>query len=375
MPLKFLHTADWQIGMKASHVGDVGEVVRNARLESLERLPEIARSTGAEFILVAGDCFESNSIHRLLVQKTADILSNVSCPIIIIPGNHDPAVTASVWEHPAWQSRSQITVARQAHPIELDGATIYPCPCLRAHSREDPTAWVTHTSDRFGIGLAHGTLEGIPTSEPDYPISLDAPARCGLHYLALGHWHSYYAVRNSRGEPRMAYSGSHEPTKFGERESGSLLLVEIDSLESAPRLTPIPTAKLRWEDLAIEVRTASELENLLVRVEQLPHPEITLLRLKLSGILPENGQALILRLEELTKSRALYSRVITESLSPAPSDTAWLSALPPGAIRETALRLHQYAQPDCNGRPTGVTPELASRALLELYALERNGGR
>ena len=30
--MKFLHTADWQLGMEAARVGDVGERVREERL-------------------------------------------------------------------------------------------------------------------------------------------------------------------------------------------------------------------------------------------------------------------------------------------------------------------------------------------------------
>lgn len=41
--MKFLHTADWQVGMRATQLGEKGERVRHARLESARRVIEEAR--------------------------------------------------------------------------------------------------------------------------------------------------------------------------------------------------------------------------------------------------------------------------------------------------------------------------------------------
>ena len=44
----------------------------------------------------------------------------------------------------------------------------------------------------------------------------------------------------------MAYSGTHETTKFGERDSGNALLVEIASRGSTPVIESIRTGGLQW---------------------------------------------------------------------------------------------------------------------------------
>ena len=71
--MRFLHTADWQMGMRASHVGEAGTRVRDERLAAARRVVEVARNAGAEFILVAGDTFEDSGVDRVLVQGVADI--------------------------------------------------------------------------------------------------------------------------------------------------------------------------------------------------------------------------------------------------------------------------------------------------------------
>jgi DNA repair exonuclease SbcCD nuclease subunit len=94
--MRFLHTADWQIGMKAAVLGDAGARVREERLAAGRRVVETAKSHDVDFLLVAGDLFEDNAVDRVLVQKVADILNSFGGPVFVIPGNHDPLVPGSV---------------------------------------------------------------------------------------------------------------------------------------------------------------------------------------------------------------------------------------------------------------------------------------
>src|SRR4051812_47259196 len=114
--MKFLHTADWQLGMKAIHVGVAAPRVREERLAAAKRVVATAKAHGAEFMVVAGDTFEDNGVERLLVQKAADILASFGKPVFLLPGNHDPLVPGSVWEHPAWASHANLHVLREAEP-------------------------------------------------------------------------------------------------------------------------------------------------------------------------------------------------------------------------------------------------------------------
>ena len=69
--MRFLHTADWQIGMKANHVGEAANQVREERLFAAHRVIETAKAKGVDFILIAGDIFEDNAVERLLVRAKA----------------------------------------------------------------------------------------------------------------------------------------------------------------------------------------------------------------------------------------------------------------------------------------------------------------
>jgi hypothetical protein len=369
--MRFLHTADWQIGMRASHVGEAGTRVRDERVAAARRVVEAAQAAGAECILVAGDTFEDNGVDRILVQKVADILGGFGGPVYLLPGNHDPLVPGAVWEHPAWKACAHVQVLREERPVEIPGGTLYPCPVREKRSRRDPTAWIPREGGRgLRIGLAHGTVEGVPQEEPDYPIPREAASRSGLDYLALGHWHSTAGYPGADGTVRMAYSGTHETTKFGERDSGNALLVEMAAPGAPPSIAPVRTGGLSWRSVDEEVRNPGELARLRERIEGTTEAASTLLELRLTGLLPTADQPELGHLQEILMSRFLWARLEVSGLRPSPGDDAWVAALPAGILREAAARLAALADPAFGGaRPEGASPETASRALLELYAM------
>ena len=375
--MRFLHTADWQIGMRAAHVGHAAACVREERLDAARRVIQAARQNHADFILIAGDTFEDNGVDRILVQRVADILGSFPGPVYVIPGNHDPLAPGSVWDHPAWRSLSSLNVLRQEQPVAVPGGLLYPCPVKERYSGKDPTAWISAENPGIiRIGLAHGTVEGVRQDEPDYPIARDAPARAALDYLALGHWHSLTTYAADDGAFRMAYSGTHETTKFGERDSGKVLLVEIAAPGAPPLLTPLRTGGLAWAVLEAGLRAPGDLSRIRQQVEAMPDPASTLLEVRLAGLLSAPERSELARLEEIVAARFPFGRVDSSRLRPSPEDDSWLTGLPEGVVREAASRLRELAHPAFPGtRPEGATPEAACRALLELFALAAEGPR
>ena len=373
--IRFVHTADWQIGMKAAHVGEVGGKVRSERLKSGRRVVEMATSRQADFIIVAGDTFEDNAVDRVLVQKVADILGRFTGQVYLISGNHDPLVSGSVWEHEAWNSYPNLNVIHEAQPIELEEATLYPCPLFEKHSLSDPTAWIdANDNTKISIGIGHGTVAGIAQAQPDFPIPRDTATRSGLDYLGIGHWHSYATYPSADEIVRMAYSGTHETTKFGERDSGNALLVEIAERGSAPVLESVPTGGLKWTVIEKSLTTIGEVADVREQIESLPDESKTLVDLRIDGILHHQDQAELQRIEDLIRARFLYGRVDTSGLTPSPSDDSWLAAVPGGVMQSVAKRLQELSDPGYNtDRPVDASPEIATRALLELYRLVREG--
>ncbi|NIN99756.1 MAG: hypothetical protein GTN93_31820 [Anaerolineae bacterium] len=65
--------------------------------------------------------------------------------------------------------------------------------------------------------------------------------KAGIDYLALGHWHSSYLH-----DERTAYPGTPERTDFGERDSGTALLVSIEKRGAKPRIETRRVGELDW---------------------------------------------------------------------------------------------------------------------------------
>jgi DNA repair exonuclease SbcCD nuclease subunit len=364
--MKFLHTADWQIGMKADSVGPAAQRVREERLAAGQRVVEAANSEGAEFMLVAGDLFEDNAVDRMLVQRTADLLSRFHGQVFIIPGNHDPLVPGSVWDHPAWNSARNLVVIKEQRAVEVPGGFLFPCPIHDKYSRKDPTAWIQgQTGAGIRIGMAHGNVEGLPVDHPDHPIPRDAVARCNLDYLALGHWHSTAIYKDANGDIRMAYSGTHETTSFGERDSGNAIWLEIEKPGIVPQVRIVPIGRLKWLIYERDIQLSGQLTQLRQELERMSDPEAVLLDLRLKGLLDLDEQGELSHIEDVVRSRFLYAHTDVSALVPAPGDNLWIESLPAGIIREAATRLRQTA---ASG---GQMAETVQRALMMLYTVAR----
>jgi len=194
---------------------------------------------------------------------------------------------------------------------------------------------------------------------------MDAAQRSELDYLALGDWHSVKEIPGRGGAVRMAYSGTPEPTNFGEADSGYVLLVEIEARGARPHIEKRKTGELEWWNLDEEIREAGDLGRLMKRVKQRRNSCTTLVKLQLTGVLFAADAGLLEELPDVLSERFLYSQLDEGALIPAPQDDSWINNLPDGSIREAAERLKRSAQDE--------KYIVARRALLELYRFA-NGG-
>lgn len=365
--MRFLHTADWQIGMKADSVGEAGDRVREARLEAGEKVIETAAEHNVDCVIAAGDLFEHNAVDRRLIQRTADILSSFKGEVFIIPGNHDPYEPGSVWHHPAWKYAENLVLCIENKPIERDGFTLYPCPLREKYSSRNPTEWIQEAEKRgISVGIAHGTVEGVQQDELDYPIPRDVAERVGVDYLALGHWHSTACYEAGDNAVRMAYSGTHEASKFGERDSGNVLIVELDKPGAAPEIERVRTGQLSWISETETLVDRGDLERIRSSVQEMEQPDRTLLRMSLTGTLRAEEYPELEHLQDLVQTRFLYGSLDGTALRLYPDDDKWIRSLPHGVVREAALDLMEKASASSGSAEEQQT---AARALIELYAV------
>ncbi len=299
MSVRFLHTADWQLGLRAAFVpGDTGAVVRDARLRAVRRLEELAASTGAEFVVVAGDVFEHHGLRPDTIRKTLDALASVAVPVYLLPGNHDPYTHESIWRSELWRRECppSVHVLASIDPVLVrPGVVLLPCPLLDKATLTDPTEHLTPSfgpSDAVRIGVAHGGILEIlqrlvaEGETPSNALSSALASRARLDYVALGDWHGCLQVNE-----RTWYSGAIEATRFDERQPGQVLLVDIAAPGALPAGTPHRVAPLSWSPETVELDDEQAIVRVRAFVEALPQRSETLVELFLRGTLDAHLRA------------------------------------------------------------------------------------
>ena len=140
--MKFLHTADLQLGARFAQFGDKAEILRKARLATLKRIIKIGQEKRVDAILIAGDMFESNQIANALVEEAFGVLAACpEIPIVILPGNHDPVDgPGCIWlRKPFASSPAHVIVCTTRDVLEIAGAAILPVPITQKVSTKDPS--------------------------------------------------------------------------------------------------------------------------------------------------------------------------------------------------------------------------------------------
>lgn len=296
--MRFIATADWQLGMTAHFLDDEARPrFHQARFDAVRRIGELAREQDAEFVVVAGDVFESNQLHRAVISRALDALSDYPVPVVLLPGNHDPLDAASIYDDPAFTGR----VPEHVHVIRapgvyrlLPGVEIIGAPWFTKRPLADLVAaacadLTPADAETVRIVLGHGAVSDLNPDRDD-PATIDVPALREVidsgcaHVAILGDRHGTYEV--GRG---IWYPGSPEVTHRREVDPGNVLLVDVDNGKVEVERHRVGT----WAFLTIEeyLGAAEDVEAFDTRLRQLPEKERTALWLTLTGTLSTKARA------------------------------------------------------------------------------------
>jgi DNA repair exonuclease SbcCD nuclease subunit len=174
-----------------------------------------ARGAGADVAILAGDTFDCHRLPQDLLDRAADVIADAELPVVILPGNHDPAVPDAVYRQGRLAKVANLHVLGITH----DEAVLFPALDLeiwgRAHrdySDMIPFETARARSTRWQIAVAHGHYQPRPDRStrlrPGWLIGDEEIAATGADYVALGHWNRAAKVGN--GDIAAYYSGSPE---------------------------------------------------------------------------------------------------------------------------------------------------------------------
>jgi DNA repair exonuclease SbcCD nuclease subunit len=205
-----VHSSDIHVDDNGSRSGDDGDATKG-----LAAVLATARVLRADIVVLAGDTFEGNHLGTAILDRAGRRLAEAGLPVVILPGNHDPALPDSVYIRGRFAAIPNLAILGvtddeavafapfdleiwgRAHRDYLDMA-----PLRRARPR----------STRWQVALGHGHYEPPETRanplRPSWVFGDEEIAATGADYLALGHWDRPICVGN--GAVPAYYSGSPE---------------------------------------------------------------------------------------------------------------------------------------------------------------------
>jgi DNA repair exonuclease SbcCD nuclease subunit len=177
-----------------------------------------ARAIAADVVILAGDTFDSHRVPQSLIEQAAAVMSDAQLPIVLLPGNHDPAVSEGIYFGNVLGAVKNLHIIGVTH----EEAIVFDSLSLEVWGRphrdyDDMIPFETarggrQRRTRWQIAMAHGHYDPAPDRSigprPSWLIGDAELAATGADYVALGHWNR--AIRVGNGSVPAYYSGSPE---------------------------------------------------------------------------------------------------------------------------------------------------------------------
>ncbi len=302
--VKFIHTADWQLGMTRHFLNDEAQArFSGARIDVIRRIGALAVKEGCEFVVVCGDVFESNQVGRQVVVRALDAMAATpGVTFYLLPGNHDPLDSSAVFRSPTFVDNrpANVVVLEDSDPVEVaPGVDLVPAPWPTKRPLADLVAGACealHDDGTVRIVAGHGALDFRSPNRNDPTLialgGLESRLDAGvIHYVALGDRHS---TTNEGRTGRVWYAGTPEPTRHDESDPGKVLVVELDT--DLVQVEPQFVGTWRFVQEAWELTGDADVDALDGWLSGIEAKERTILKLSLVG---QVSLALKARLDDL----------------------------------------------------------------------------
>jgi DNA repair exonuclease SbcCD nuclease subunit len=299
--MKFIHTADWQIGMTFKGFKEKARIMmEDDRFEVIEAIGEYARNPKNEidFVLVCGDMFDTPRVAESLIKKTFKKIERISKPVYVLAGNHEWNGTEFIFTSKYFlDNKPENLHVIEAGSNSVEGVSMVDLVGAPLEGKTDTKDLIAQQIANCGptnairILAGHGSIDAImPAGGGKDLISLAvieaALANGQIHYVAMGDRHSTTKVGDTGA---VWYSGAPEPTSFTEDDQRNILVVEI-----TPGAKPI-VEKVevgQWEFIRLgtkfsqhQIRTPDDLNAIEKLVDKISKPSKTAVKIYLDSVL------------------------------------------------------------------------------------------
>lgn len=312
--IKILHTGDLHIGREYKKQEqdnrEIAKRYRQARLEALENIVQIANKEKCDYLIIAGDLYDKKDISLALQKEVCSILDGYEGTILVLPGNHDyyEGEDDKLWSRFLELAGENVIFARENREIEMGEICFYPCICHDRYSQENALGWLQGEKncrenmeqngslsgrEQIRIGIAHGALEGLSyDKERKYYYMTKAELEsCQMDLWLIGHTHMPYPNQEKIVGEKILNAGTHQQTDIADRAEGSVFLIELpteivkekDKISEKICVRKIPTGVLHFEKREINLAHGEHLQEKIEKSIQGMERENTTLRMIIFG--------------------------------------------------------------------------------------------
>lgn len=268
--LRFIHAADLHLDSPFRGLADVSPELRDqlqsATLGALERIVDHTISSKADFLVVAGDLYDSRdrSLRALLAfRRQMERLAERDVSVYIVHGNHDPLN--------GWGSEFQLPPNVTTFSGRTDSE-----PFIRRGREVASITGVSYTRERvmenlaasfrpaegspYSVALLHANVGGN-TGHADYaPATVAELCEAGFNYWALGHVHTRSVLATDPAT--VVYPGN--PQGRHARESGPRGCYQVDvDTHGRSHLSFVETNLVRWAHLEVPIAGEGRMSGLV----------------------------------------------------------------------------------------------------------------
>ncbi len=305
--VKFAHISDVHLG------GWKQQQMQDLNFESFRKAVDICINSRLDFVLFAGDIFDSAYPSIEILKETfAEFKrfkeARIQC--FIIAGSHDYSVSGKTFLDVLEKAGFCKNVARieeseekiVLNPVIYKGVAIYGYPGKKS-GLEIPDLRkikLNEAPGMFKIFMLHTTIDKAKGGLPIDAIETDLLPK--VDYYALGHLHINFKYEN------FVYPGPIFPNNFAELEDlnhGSFYLVDTESMNSLEKVKLNLKGTVKIE---IEVKNAQEGTSQIIQELEKHNLEDKIILLRIRGELEQgkNSDIKFSQIEEYAKSKNCY---------------------------------------------------------------------
>lgn len=240
--VKFLQLSDLHLGGRSFpgcfEIDAQKTTLRNKELvDSLKKLPTLAKEVEAEIILIPGDLFDRESADANIINTACKEFADLP-PVFITPGNHDYLSANSPYSHSErtrrglefWPENVYIfesfdfsTRYLPGRPeVAITGSAFRSNAQLSEHQLANK---IPRDPAEISILLLHGSRTQFALEESQkitLPFTATELLKQNFSYTALGHYHTYSEINDGAGNLRAVYGGRPFGSEFLSGNAGCI---------------------------------------------------------------------------------------------------------------------------------------------------------